>query len=171
MIDGTLLLDNSAWVRLAALPHERAAEIADAIEAGRIATCLPFLLEAGYSARDARGHDELVDQLSAPPPLRRSTHDVEQRALEAQRQLARVGHHRLPPVDLLVAAVADRHGLGVLHYDGDYDVIADKTELDFDSVWVAPRGSISGRVHYPGRYVPKAQRLPSGSRTVKSREP
>ena len=26
-----------------------------------------------------------------------------ERALEAQRQLARAGHHRLPPVDLLVA--------------------------------------------------------------------
>ena len=69
-------------------------------------------------------------------------HDVEQRALDAQRQLARVGHHRLPPVDLLVAAVADRHGLGVLHYDGDYDVLAEKTDLTFDSVWLAPRGSL-----------------------------
>ena len=141
MITDTLLLDNSAWVRLAALPDERASEIADAIEAGRIATCLPFLLEADYSARSARGHDELLDDLSALPRFAIDD-DVEQRALDAQRQLARVGHHRLPPVDLLVAAVADRHGLGVLHYDGDYDVIADKTELEFDSVWVAPRGAL-----------------------------
>jgi hypothetical protein len=141
VITATLLLDNSAWVRLAALPDERAAEIADAVEAGRIATCLPFLLEAGYSARSARGHDELVEQLSALPHFALDG-AVERRALEAQRQLARVGHHRLPPVDLLVAAVADRHGLGVLHYDGDYDVIAERTELDFDSVWVAPRGEI-----------------------------
>jgi predicted nucleic acid-binding protein len=141
VIAGTLLLDNSAWVRLANLPDERAGEIADALESGRIATCLPFLLEAGYSARDHREHVELLDHLSALPrfPL---DHDVERRALEAQRQLARLGHHRLPPVDLLVAAAADRHGLGVLHYDRDYDVIADKTDLAFDSVWVAPRGSI-----------------------------
>ena len=83
----------------------------------------------------------MLDQLTALPRFAIDA-DVEERALEAQRQLARVGHHRLPPVDLLVAAVADRHGLGVLHYDGDYDVIADRTELDFDSVWVAPRGSI-----------------------------
>ena len=106
-----------------------------------IATCLPFLLEAGYSARDAREHDELLAELAALPrfPV---DHDVEQRALDAQRQLARVGHHRLPPVDLLVAAVADRHGLGVLHYDRDYDVLAEKTDLAFDSVWLAPRGSL-----------------------------
>jgi predicted nucleic acid-binding protein len=138
----TLLMDNSAWARLAAAPRSRAAEIAALIESGRIATCLPFLLEAGYSARDAREHADLLADLAALPrfPV---DHDVEQRALDAQRQLARVGHHRLPPVDLLVAAVADRHGLGVLHYDGDYDVLAEKTDLSFDSVWLAPRGSLS----------------------------
>jgi predicted nucleic acid-binding protein len=62
--------------------------------------------------------------------------------VEGQAQLARVGHHRLPPVDLLIAALADRHGLGVLHYDHDYDLIAEKTDLAFDSVWLAARGSI-----------------------------
>ena len=134
-------MDNSAWARLATTPRSRAAEIAALIESGEIATCLPFLLEAGYSARDAREHEELLADLAALPrfPV---DHDVEQRALDAQRQLARVGHHRLPPVDLLVAAVADRHGLGVLHYDGDYDVLAEKTDLTFDSVWLAPRGSL-----------------------------
>jgi hypothetical protein len=30
----------------------------------------------------------------------------------------------------------------VLHYDGDYDVIAGHTELDFASVWLGPPGSI-----------------------------
>jgi predicted nucleic acid-binding protein len=139
--DGTLLLDNSAWVRLALLPDPRADEIATALEAGRIATCLPFLLEAGYSARHTREREEIFTLLSALPrvPI---DHQVEQRALAAQDQLTRVGHHRLPPVDLLLAAVADRHGLGVLHYDHDYDLIAERTDLAFDSVWVAVRGSI-----------------------------
>ena len=138
---GPLLLDNSAWARLGAVRSARAAEIADALEAGRLATCLPFLLEAGYSARSARDHDQLLQELLA---LTHFTIDenVEQRALDAQRQLARVGHHRLPPVDLLVAAIADRHRLGVLHYDRDYDLIAEKTDLDFDSVWLAAPGTI-----------------------------
>ena len=139
----TLLLDNSAWARLSdpALSDERVSEIADALEAGRIATCLPFLLEAGYSARTAREHDELLAELLALPhfPLDR---EVERRAIDAQRKLARVGHHRLPPVDLLVAAIADRHGLGVLHYDRDYDLLAEKTDLDVGSVWLAPAGSL-----------------------------
>ena len=67
---------------------------------------------------------------------------MERRALDAQRALARVGHHRLPPVDLLVAALADRHGLGVLHYDRDYDLLAENAGLRFESVWLAPAGSL-----------------------------
>jgi predicted nucleic acid-binding protein len=139
----TLLLDNSAWARFgdAALDDDRVAELADALEGGRIATSLPFLLEAGYSGRSARDHDELLTELLALPRFA-IDEDVERRALDAQRQLARAGHHRLPPVDLLVAAIADRHGLGVLHYDRDYDLLAQTTDLDFRSVWLAPAGTI-----------------------------
>jgi len=32
--------------------------------------------------------------------------------------------------------------LGGLHYDHDYDVIAQHTDLEFDSVWLAPCGSL-----------------------------
>src|SRR3954470_23674140 len=139
----TLLLDNSAWARLgdAGLGNARASEIADALEAGRIATCMPFLLEAGYSARNARDHGELLDELLALPYFH-IDEEVERRTVDAQRQLARIGHHRLPPVDLLVAAIADRHGLAVLHYDHDYDLIAEKTDLAFESVWLAERGTL-----------------------------
>jgi predicted nucleic acid-binding protein len=139
----TLLLDNSAWVRLgdAALPAERADEIAVALESGRIAACLPFLLEAGYSARNAREHDQLLAELGSLP--RYHLDEVaEQRALDGQAQLARAGHHRLPPVDLLIAGLADRHHLAVLHYDRDFDLIAEKTDLVFDSVWLAARGTL-----------------------------
>lgn len=138
-----LLLDNSAWARLsnAALSDKRTEEIAVAVEEGRVATSLPFLLEAGYSARSADDHRELIEELLALPflPLDES---IERRAVDAQRQLSRVGHHRLPPVDLILAAIADRHGLGILHYDGDFDLLRAKTDLQFESVWLAPRGEI-----------------------------
>jgi predicted nucleic acid-binding protein len=139
----TLLLDNSAWVRLgdAAVPDDRAAELAAAIEVGGVAACLPFLLGAGYSDRNARDHDRLMHELLALPYIH-IDEDVERRALDAQRQLARIGNHRLPPVDLLVAAVADRYDLAVLHYDRDYDVIAEKTDLSFGSEWLVPRGTL-----------------------------
>ena len=138
-----LLLDSSAWVRLGdtRVSAQRADELADGLESGRIATCLPFLLEAGYSARTGREHDELLAELLSLPHYR-FDEAAEQRALDAQAQLARVGHHRPPPVDLLIAALADRHGLGILHYDHDYDLIAEKTDLKYNSVWLAERGTL-----------------------------
>jgi predicted nucleic acid-binding protein len=142
-VSAELLLDNSAWARLdhAALSQDRAEEIAGLLERGRIAACLPFVLEAGYSARTGRGHQELIDELLALPQVHIEPR-VELRAVDAQRQLARAGHHRLPPVDVMVAAIADVNGLGVLHYDGDYDLLAERTDLRFDSVWLAERGSL-----------------------------
>jgi predicted nucleic acid-binding protein len=138
-----LLLDNSAWARLgqAVVDQTRRDEVAGWLEAGRLATCLPFLLEAGYSARNAQDHDELLTDLLALPTVH-VDEVVESRAIDGQRQLARAGHHRLPPVDLIIAALADIHGLGVLHYDADYELVLEKTDLRFDSVWLARRGSI-----------------------------
>ena len=114
-------------------------EIASAVEERRVGVCLPFLLEAGYSARTAADHDELLRELMTLPMLHIDT-EVERRALNAQSQLARAGHHRLPPADLIISALADRHGVGVLHYDHDYDTIAARTDLRFTSVWLARRG-------------------------------
>jgi predicted nucleic acid-binding protein len=37
------------------------------------------------------------------------TERVEERALGAQAQLARARHHRMPPADVLIAALADVH--------------------------------------------------------------
>jgi predicted nucleic acid-binding protein len=138
-----LLLDNSAWARLnhLSLEPERIDEIASALEDRRIAVCLPFVLEAGYSARNAADHGELVKELLALPWLQIDA-QIESRALDAQRQLARAAHHRMPPVDLIMAAVAESHNVGVLHYSADYDILRTKTDLEFESVWLAPRGTL-----------------------------
>ena len=115
--------------------------MAEAVESGRVVACLPFLLEAGYSARAAADHRELIEELLALP-WAAIDEVVERRAVDAQRQLARTGHHRMPPVDLLLAALAERHQLGILHYDRDYDLIAARTDLRFASEWLAPAGSL-----------------------------
>ena len=67
---------------------------------------------------------------------------VESSALEALRELAAVGHHRLAPADVLIAACAHEAGAGVLHYDRDYDLIAEHTVLSFESVWLVPAGTL-----------------------------
>lgn len=134
-----LLLDNSAWARRS---HPAARErIACLIEANDAAVCLPFLLEAGYSARTGDDHDRTLADLAQLVRIGIDS-EVEGLALDAQKRLARIGHHRLPPSDLIIAACAHRSGAGVIHYDRDYDLIAEHTDLSFESVWLAPAGSL-----------------------------
>jgi predicted nucleic acid-binding protein len=138
-----LLIDNSVWSRLlaGAVPRAHLNAVVDMLDAEEIATCLPFLLEAGYSTRSAADHEESIDRLSTLPSVSIDA-DIEATTLKAQRELARVGHHRVPPIDLMIAACAHEAGAGVLHYDRDYDVIAELTSLRFESVWVAPAGTL-----------------------------
>lgn len=138
-----LLLDNSAWSRITSgtLLGERAATVASWIERRELATCLPFLLEAGYSARSAEDHRAKMDDLGLLPSVR-LTSTIEKHALRAQRELALVGHHRLPPINVMIAACAHEAEAGVLHYDSDYDILASRTSLEFDSEWLGPRGTL-----------------------------
>jgi predicted nucleic acid-binding protein len=141
----SLLLDNSAWARVVdgrlVEPHRKTFEAA--LTAGQLWTCPPSLLELRYSAIDGEEFDAVCDELDALPhaPL---TAQAAARALTAQGELAaaRGVSHRVKPVDLLIAAVAAEERLGVLHYDRDYDAIAEHTSLVFLSVWIAPRGSL-----------------------------
>jgi predicted nucleic acid-binding protein len=138
-----LLIDHSAFSRLehAKLPADRVADVLDLMRKRRVMVCLPFLLEAGYSARNMRDHVARLDGLRALPHAAIDA-TTEARALEAQRQLAATGHHRLSPPDLIIAALAEGNDAGVLHYDRDYDLIAERTDLSFESVWLAPAGSL-----------------------------
>ncbi len=100
---------------------------------------LPFLMEAGYSARDSSDRNRLFDLFGTLDSIEIDRR-TEQRTVDAQAQLTRTGHHRIPPVDVLLAALADLNGLGVLHYDAHYDLILEWTDLSYDSRWLAPRG-------------------------------
>ncbi len=138
-----LLLDNSAWARIVegVLVDERAAMMAEWIEQRELATCLPFLLEAGYSARSADDHGVMMADLALLPSVR-VTPEVERHALRAQSELASVGHHRLAPADVMIAACAHEAGAGVLHYDRDYDLLVKHTSLEFRSEWLGPAGAL-----------------------------
>lgn len=133
------LLDNSAWARLwhPALPPDRRDEVATAIVERQVHACLPFLLEAGYSARGSADHADLMRTLRSLP-FAAIDEATEERALQLQGDLAQCGHHRMPPVDVLIAAIAERHGLTVLHCDKDFDVIVDRTSAVMRTEWLAP---------------------------------
>jgi len=138
-----LLIDNSAWSFLlaGAMPRVRLNAVVEMLDSEEIAACTPFLLEAGYSAQSAVDHEQSVDRLRMLAAVSIDA-DVEATAHKAQRELARVGHHRMSPIDLMIAACAHEAGMGILHYDPDYDRIAELTSLRFESVWVAPAGSL-----------------------------
>jgi predicted nucleic acid-binding protein len=138
-----LLLDNSGWSRLlqGVVPEDRAKTIGDWMEQQEVAVCLPFLLEAGYSAQSAAKYRSMMAQLDKLPRVA-IDREVERLALQAQRELAEIGHHRLSPMDVMTAACAHRAEAGVLHYDGDYDILAEHTSLAFASEWLAPPGTL-----------------------------
>ena len=108
---------------------------------GELAVCLPFLMEAGYSARSAADRKVLMTRFSKLPRITIDS-EVESLALQAQRELAEIGHHRLAPADVVIAACAHKAEAGVLHYDSDYDVLAEHTSLAFESEWLAPPGTL-----------------------------
>jgi predicted nucleic acid-binding protein len=136
-----LLIDNSAWARLASerLDTRRAETIAAWMGDLQLATCLPFLLEAGYSARSGRERSAMMADLAKLPRVDIDG-DIEAAALDAQRELAEIGHHRLPPADVTIAACAHIAGMGVLHYDSDYDLLVKHTSLKFESEWLTQPG-------------------------------
>jgi predicted nucleic acid-binding protein len=140
-----LLIDHSVWARaadgrLTGPPRER---FDSALVTGELWACPPALLEMRYSARDGDQFAAIADELDAlrHAPL---TGEAAASALTAQAALAQTPgvSHRVKPVDLLIAAIAATTRIGVLHYDHDYDTIAEHTPLSFASTWVAPRGSI-----------------------------
>jgi predicted nucleic acid-binding protein len=138
-----LLLDNSAWARLlgGVVARDRAESIAESMSRGELAVCLPFLLEAGYSARSAADRQALMARFTELPRVA-IDNEVERIAVQAQRELAEVGHHRLAPTDVMIAACAHRAEAGVLHYDRDYDILLEHTDLRFQSEWLAPSGTL-----------------------------
>jgi predicted nucleic acid-binding protein len=131
------LVGKSVWARLTK-PAVKAA-VASRVDRGLIGTCPIIDLEILYSARTGREHDHFRAQRAAFEyfPM---TDEIAQRAVEVQGLLAQQAQHRSVSIpDLLVAATAERYGLTVLHYDGDYDRIA--TVTGQASEWVVPAGT------------------------------
>jgi predicted nucleic acid-binding protein len=109
----------------------------------QIAVCSVTKLEILYSART---HQELEEWDTLLSVVRNVpvTATVSAAALTAMRELAARsdGYHRVSLPDYLIAAAAQDAGVGVLHYDHDFDRVAEV--MNFESRWIAPAGSING---------------------------
>jgi len=135
------LADTSAWWasrRAAAV----AAEFDGAVRDGDIATCRVVFFELLRSVRDATEFVPRRDALDAlrDLPIRRREWD---RAADVMQALAERGplHHRLVGFpDLVIAAAAESADVPVLHYDRDFELIAEVTGQPMRAL--APLGSL-----------------------------
>ena len=126
---------------LARLTHPAVApRLAPLLESGLVARCTPTDLEAGYSSPSPVAH-RAMRRLRTAWPLATMDQPVLDRAVEVQDALADRSQQRGAKIaDLLIAAAAETAGLVVLHYDHDFDLIADVTGQPVE--WIMPAGSI-----------------------------
>jgi predicted nucleic acid-binding protein len=136
----TFLADKSALARRDTRPEVR--EILEPLLlAGEIATCGIVDLELLYSARDRPTYRALTEALRGMPRIAVDDAAVN-RALAVQAMLAERSQHRAVPLpDLLIAACAESSDLTVLHYDADFDRIAELTGQP--TQWILPKGTVS----------------------------
>jgi predicted nucleic acid-binding protein len=122
------LADTSAWTIRARRPDARELFVS-LLEAGEIATCDIVKMELLWSVRD---RDEFVARREDLDALRNAPIGprVWRRAIDVFERLGSRGpiHHRQVAIpDLLIAAAAEAVGIGVLHYDRDFELIASIT--------------------------------------------
>jgi predicted nucleic acid-binding protein len=134
-----LVVDTSAWSRAHHLSVRD--RWLDALHSGRLRISPITQLEILLSARSGEGFDTQAERLTIlrQAPL---TPAVARAAQAAMRALAHrsAGAQRIPVVDYLVAAAAQEIGAAVIHYDADYDTLAEV--MEFESIWLAARGSL-----------------------------
>lgn len=136
----TFLADKSALTRRETRPEMREA-LEPLLLAGEVATSGIVDLELLYSATSRATYRALAEALRGMPRVAIEEACVK-RALEVQAMLAERSQHRAVPLpDLLVAACAERAKLAVLHYDADFERIAELTGQA--AKWIVPRGSVA----------------------------
>lgn len=112
------------------------------VKGGLLAICGVVELEMLYSARNAQDHHQMRFELESGFEWLTTEEDDFRRAVEVQSMLAATANHRAVSVaDLLIAAVAERHRLPVLHYEADFDLVARHTTQP--TRWILPRGSVT----------------------------
>jgi predicted nucleic acid-binding protein len=132
------LIDASAFWRLgrSELDPERRREVAGWVSKGMVAASTPLLLETRAGK---------VEPAADPSdlPLLWIRERAERRAAELQQQM-RAAHQHLgiPPLEYLIAAIAEDHSASILHYDSDFELLLAHTDLAADTEPLAEIGSI-----------------------------
>lgn len=136
----TYLIDTSAAARI--LTNKRVREVwSQHLAEGVMGLCELTELEMLFSARsllDRLENEALFAELFNSVPM---PDGVYRRARAVQRMLTESGAQRSAgAVDLLVAATAELCGLTVLHYDNDFETVANVTGQP--TRWLAKAGTL-----------------------------
>ena len=114
----------------------------DEIDAGGLAVCPLTELEILFSARSTAHRREMLATVKTAFRWVVMPDRIYERAEAVQRSLTDRGAHRSAgPVDLLIAATAELHGLTLLHYDNEFLQVAEVTGQPVR--WLAEPGSIA----------------------------
>jgi predicted nucleic acid-binding protein len=134
-----LLVDTSAWAR-AEHSDTRDSWLA-ALLGDRLRLSPLIRIEILLSARGGGEFDQLSERLDTirAAPLSASVVHAAEAAMRALAHRS-AGAQRVPIVDYLVAAAAQELGAAVIHYDHDYDTLAEV--MEFESIWLAPAGTL-----------------------------
>ena len=122
-------IDTSAWVEFLRDTGSPVCERVDRLLGARIASCHPVHMEVLAGARDDGHLSELRGLLARTRllPTTPADYDV---AAGIYRTCRRQGSTVRKLIDCLIAAVAIREGVPILHADADFDVIARYTTLE-----------------------------------------
>jgi predicted nucleic acid-binding protein len=119
------LADTSAWMRYA--DPAVGARLDELGAAGAVASCGAVELQLLGALRDAATYATVAGLRRRAYHLLDMSETEVRRALEVQALLVERGEFMVPWAALLVAAVAERHGVAVLHADPGFDAIAGVT--------------------------------------------
>jgi predicted nucleic acid-binding protein len=133
------LADKSALARLHLTPVREV--LVPLMDRGLVAICGPTELEMLFSVRNLADRQRAKAQLDAALGWVDTPDDLWRSASELQEALTAKGQHRSAGVaDLTIAVTAEAHRLTVLHYDHDFDTIAEHTGQPTE--WVVPVGTV-----------------------------
>jgi len=138
-----LLADTSVWIWLPRAPADVQEDFFEALRAGQIRISPVVKLELLFGMSSASEFDAMDARLSVVPdlPLSRAIGEAALSAIRSLKERGSDGYHKVKPPDALIAATAAERGFNVLHYDRDYERLAEV--LYFDAVRLAPAGSLA----------------------------
>jgi predicted nucleic acid-binding protein len=123
-----ILVDTSAWVEFLRDTGNAVGTHVENVLEGDIVTCDPVRMEVLAGARDENHLNELRRLLARASWVPAEPTDYEE-AASLYRTCRRRGETVRRMLDCLIAAIAIRAGVPVLHADSDFDVLARHTAL------------------------------------------